>query len=68
MSQYTNKIEGHKPLNYQSFNISKGNISHPFQIILGIVLTFLGSIGLISLFVKKNDDIKLEEHKPVSSN
>ncbi len=51
MSQYTNKIEGHKPLNYQS-------ISRPFQIILGIVLTFLGSIGLISLFVKKNDDIK----------
>lgn len=67
MGQYTDKVEGHKPLSYQSSKTFNVSFSRPLQITIGIILTFIGSIGLIIILARKNKIQRSEEHKPISS-
>ena len=68
MAQFTNEVDGHKPLGYQESIASI--VSSKFKdtqigIIIGIVLVFFGVVGLLVILLNKKDND--QESRPVSA-
>jgi hypothetical protein len=67
MGQFTNEVDGHKPLGYQESITSI--VSSKFKdtqigIIVGIVLVFFGVVGLLVILLNKKDTD--QPNRPVS--
>ena len=53
MGQYTQQVDGHQPLKYESGSGLK--VNSDFALIFGIILVIIGLAGLFILLLRHND-------------
>ncbi len=69
MSQFTDQVEGHKPLTYESIvdNIVDSVKDYYLIIILGVILLLVGVVGIIAIVWKKVERKNKRKHNPIST-
>lgn len=67
MSQFTDQVEGHKPLTYESIvdNIVDSVKDYYLIIILGVILLLVGVVGIIAIVWKKVERNNKRKHNPI---
>lgn len=69
MSQFTEQVEGHKPLTYESIvdHIVDSVKDYYLIIILGVILLLTGVVGIIIIVWKKFERKNKRKHKPINT-
>jgi hypothetical protein len=69
MSQFTEDVEGHKPLSYESSveSLVQSIKDSYLLIIIGVILVLVGVVGIVLIIWKKMQSKNKRKHNPIST-